>query len=147
MEILKNKLGWAVQIHDIGKQSARISFVELVRWSGNAMSKVMRRSPRRLGCLGYGSPSPVTLFLELGLMTSLQGTEMVLPSMVGTLRVVPIRALHRKTKKKKIKVRNFENQALHMNIKEVGLGVPPTSLVINHIAWYSLIYIRTVCMT
>lgn len=56
------------------------------------MSNVMRRSPRRLGCLGYGSPSLVTRFLELGLITSLHGTVIVRPSMVGTLRLVPTKA-------------------------------------------------------
>ena len=49
-------------------------------------------SPLREGCLGRGSPSPLTLFVELGLMISLQATDIVPPLIEGTRSVVPTRA-------------------------------------------------------
>lgn len=58
--------------------------------SGNWISKVINKSPRRDGSLGYGSPLPWILSIVDGLITlevKLRGTFR--PDRVGTSIVVP----------------------------------------------------------
>lgn len=60
--------------------------------SGKRILNSTIKSPRWLGALGKGSPSPRSLFTVPGLMMSLQGSGITLPSMVGMFTVQPHRA-------------------------------------------------------
>lgn len=71
--------------------------------SGNTTWNSTNRSPRWAEFLARGSPSPISLLTEPGLMTSLQGTGFDCPSRVGILTVHPHNAYRkRKGQKKKV---------------------------------------------
>lgn len=69
--------------------------------SGNTTWNVTNKSPRWDEFLARGSPSPISLLTEPGLMTSLQGTGFVCPSRVGTLIVHPHNAYGKRKQKKR----------------------------------------------
>lgn len=64
--------------------------------SGNTTWNSTNRSPRWAEFLARGSPSPISLLTEPGLMTSLQGTGFVCPSRVGALIVHPHNAYRKR---------------------------------------------------
>lgn len=82
-----------VAIYQLGNRSLRSSFSELVNFSGNLMSKAMRRSPFRAVSFGCGSPYPCTRFTVFGLMIScIVLIRSLSPSSVGTSNTTPQRA-------------------------------------------------------
>jgi len=67
-----------------------ISFCSFESVSGNLMSNLTTISPRLLGCLGKGNPSPVSRFSVVGLITSFNcNLRTRFCSSVGTVIVVP----------------------------------------------------------
>lgn len=70
--------------------------------SGNTTWNSTIKSPRWAEFLARGSPSPISLLTEPGLMTSLQGTGLVWPSRVGTLTVHPHNAYRKRKRWKRL---------------------------------------------